>query len=89
MKAYKRITDKLRREKSNIFFLHYSCQSLGDDNEGFSPRITSIAVLHMISSQMHSFSVHLVAEEMGISREEIFNNYDAIEKQCLKNISSS
>lgn len=71
-------------EEEKIYFIHYSCQNLSDDNEGYSPRITSIAVLHMTSDQMNSFSMHLVAEEMNISRDKILENYDTIEKMMLK-----
>jgi len=38
----------------------------------------------MISDQMNSFSMHLVAEELGIQREEIFDKYDQIEKIMLR-----
>lgn len=67
-----------------IYFVHYSCQNLSDDNEGYSPRITSIAVLHMSSDQMGSFSMHIIAEEMNISRDEIFDRYDEIEELMLR-----
>jgi hypothetical protein len=33
---------------------------------------------------MHSFSMHLVAETMGIDRTEIHNHYDAIEARMLQ-----
>lgn len=79
----KKIDDNAR----NTFFIHYSCQSLGDDNEGYSPRITSIAVLHFNSSQMHSFSMHLCAEELGFKREEIAQHYDEIEAELLRQFS--
>lgn len=85
MDAYQKITGLISSNKQKAYFIHYSCQTLSDENEGYSPRITSIAVLHALSSQMHSFSVHLVAEEMGIPREEIFDRYDDIERQMLKN----
>ena len=84
MKALARIKDRLGTEKEKLYFIHYSCQSLSDENEGYSPKITSIAILHMLSSQMHSFSVHLTAEEMGISRENIFPEYDKIERKMLE-----
>lgn len=67
----------------NIYFIHYSCQNLSDDNEGYSPRITSIAVLHMKSDQMYSFSIHLEAEELKINRDQIFEEYDQIEERML------
>jgi hypothetical protein len=78
--------DKLKKiwlNKDNIYFIHYSCQNLSDDNEGYSPRITSIAVLHHQSNQMYSFSIHLVAEELGIDRANIFEQYDIIEEKML------
>ena len=76
--------DKINKNKQNTFFIHYSCQSLGDNNEGLSPRITSIAVLHCASSQMRSFSMHLSAEELGIGKVNISLNYDKIEKNLLE-----
>ena len=62
---------KLRENEQSLFIVHYSCQNLNDNNENYSPRITSIAVLHVGSSTMHSFSIHLVAEIKQIPREEI------------------
>lgn len=64
---------------NSLLLIHYSCQNLNDTNEGYSPRITSIAVLHMGSSTMHSFSIHLIAETKKIDREEIHNYYDKLE----------
>lgn len=83
-KTIKSTIRQLNENAENMYFIHYSCQNLSDDNEGYSPRITSIAVLHMISDQMYSFSMHLIAEEMKISRNEISNQYDDIEKLMLK-----
>lgn len=80
----KSIIKQLNDNVEKIYFIHYSCQSLSDGNEGYSPRITSIAVLHMISEQMSSFSMHLVAEELKILRENIVDHYDEIEKIMLK-----
>lgn len=65
-----------------ILFIHYSCQSFTDDNEGYSPRITSIAVLDE-ENNLKSFSIHLVAEKMHIERAQIANRYDEIEKNML------
>lgn len=84
MKQYKQDLKKINAQKEKIYFIHYSCQSLSDDNEGYSPRITSIAVLHMVSKQMYSFSIHLVAERLGINRDEIFNRYEEIERKMLE-----
>ena len=74
---------KILENRRKVFFIHYSCQSLSDDNEGYSPRITSIAVLHLESSQMYSFSMHLSAEELEIQRSDIGDNYDKIEINML------
>lgn len=74
----------LKSNESSLYVIHYSCQGLNDDNEGFSPRITSIAALHVASSTMHSFSIHLVAEIKKISRDEIHNHYDDIEATMLE-----
>ncbi|TBL77887.1 hypothetical protein [Paenibacillus thalictri] len=85
MGEYKERVKKLWLDKDNTYFIHYSCQNLSDDNEGYSPRITSIAVLHLQSKQMYSFSMHLVAEELNIDRESIFEHYDIIEEKMLEN----
>lgn len=74
----------LKNNEKNMYFIHYSCESLNDANEGYSPRITSIAVLHLPSRQMSSFSLHLIAEELHISRENICENYNKIETILLK-----
>lgn len=82
-----RVNDKIKLLEENtnqIFFIHYSCENLNDANEGYSPRITSIAVLHMASAQMSSFSMHLIAEEMHISRENISEKYNEIEVEMLQ-----
>ena len=79
--------DKVFENRKNTYFIHYACQNLSDENEGYSPRITSIAVLHFDSSQMSSFSMHLSAEELQISRENICTNYDKIETDMLSKFS--
>jgi hypothetical protein len=81
-----KIKDKIKFLEQNInqlLVIHYSCQNLNDNNEGYSPRITSIAVLHLGSSTMHSFSIHLIAEVKKIKREEIQSHYDELEAQIL------
>lgn len=73
----------LNENYQNIYCIHYSCQNLNDANEGYSPRITSIAVLHIASNQMSSFSMHLIAEERKIDRNHIVERYDEIESIML------
>ncbi len=77
------VLQHLKQHESQLLAIHYSCQSLGDGNEGLSPRITSIAVLHLASASMHSFSIHLIAEVRKVKREEIHEHYDDLEKQML------
>lgn len=76
---------KIRNNPENFYIIHYSCQSLYDDNETLSPRITSIAVNHYSTGQTISFSTHSIAEELNIDRDDVINNFDAIEKQLLEN----
>ena len=67
----------------NFYIIHYSCQSLYDDNEALSPRITSIAITHYATEQTVSFSTHAIAEELHIPREQVRERFDEIEKKLL------
>jgi len=87
MKAKDKISF-LDKNINQLLAIHYSCQNLNDNNEGFSPRITSVAVLHLGSSTMHSFSIHLIAEIKKIKREEIHDHYDDLEAQMLRDFYS-
>ena len=69
----------------NFYIIHYSCQSLYDDNDALSPRITSIAITHFATEQTISFSTHAIAEELKIERDDVKSKFDAIEMQLLKN----
>lgn len=73
----------LKQNENLLHVIHYSCENLNDNNDNYSPRITSIAIIHISSYTTHSFSMHLIAEELGIPRENITDNYDEIEKQML------
>ncbi len=81
---YRETIKFLKDNVKQIYAIHYSCQNLSDNNENYSPRITSIAVLHIGGDVMHSFSMHLVAETMGISRSDIHNHYNEIEERMLR-----
>lgn len=74
---------EIRRKPENFFMIHYSCQSLYDDNEALSPRITSIGISHFATEQTVSFSTHSIAEELHIAREEVRNRFDEIERKLL------
>lgn len=67
-----------------FYIIHYSCQSLNDDNETLSPRITSIAVNHYATGQTISLSTHSIAEELRIDRNKVLDNLDKIEQKLLK-----
>ena len=74
---------EIKKHADRFYVIHYSCQSLNDDNEGLSPRITSIAVSFLGNSQVVSFSTHAVAEELGISRDDVPDKLDDIERLLL------
>lgn len=74
----------IRRNSDKYYIIHYSCQSLYDDNEQLSPRITSIAITHFASEQTISFSTHSIAEELHIVREDVMTNFDKIEFLLLE-----
>ena len=75
---------EIRRNPENFYIIHYSCQSLNDDNDGLSPRITSIGVTHFSSEQTVSFSMHAIAEELKVPRERVMVELDQIEMRLLK-----
>lgn len=75
---------QVRRNKERTLIIHLSCQTLGDQNDGMSPRITSIAVMHASTKSVHSFSIHLTAEVRGICREDIESHYDELECEMLR-----
>lgn len=73
----------IKAHPENYYIIHYSCQSLYDDNEALSPRITSIAITHYATEQTVSFSTHSVAEELGIVRDDVLNSFDKVELSLL------
>lgn len=75
---------EVRRHPENFYVIHYSCQSLYDDNEGLSPRITSIAITHYATEQTVSFSTHSTSEELRITREAIRDRFDEVERELLR-----
>lgn len=73
----------VKNSPEHFFLIHYSCQNLNDDNEGLSPRITSIAINHYSTGQSVSFSTHSIAEELRIPRDEVFLRFNEIEFELL------
>lgn len=76
--------DRLFSDASNVWVIHYSCESFYDRPNGASPRITSIVVRRLESGQAISFSIHQIAEKHGVSFEDIQAHYDRLEKQMLE-----
>jgi hypothetical protein len=75
---------ELKAHPENFYIIHYSCQSLYDDNASLSPRITSIAITHFSTEQTVSFSTHSIAEELHIARDQVINRFDDVERQLLR-----
>jgi hypothetical protein len=66
-----------------VVVIHYSCESFYDRPGGASPRITSIAVRNLDSSQTTSFSIHQIAERRSYSANALEQHYDDLEKLML------
>lgn len=67
----------------HALIIHYSCESFFNIKDGRTPRITSIAVQNVLTSQTESFSIHKVAEINKVEIIKIKDNYDKLEKQML------
>jgi hypothetical protein len=75
----------VKKHPERFYIIHYSSQSLYDEGvDGLSPRITSIVVMHYATRQTVSFALHAEAESLGIAKDDVENNYDALEKALLE-----
>ena len=72
----------------SVCVIHYSCESFYDRKESGSPRITSIALRNLTSSQTRSFSIHQVAEVKQIPLDGIEAQYDVLEREMLEDFFS-
>lgn len=75
---------ELISKSERVIVIHYSCESFYDRPDGSSPRITSIAVRNLESSQTTSFSIHQVAEREGYSANALEEHYSQLEKLMLQ-----
>jgi hypothetical protein len=77
--------DDLFASKDKVVVVHYSCESFYDLPDGRSPRITSIAVRNLSSSQTESFSIHQMAElrRIPMTQADIELLYNELEKEML------
>ena len=56
----KEIINSFYDNNSHTLLIHYSCESFYDIKDGRTPRITSIAIRYLDSSQTKSFSIQLL-----------------------------
>src|SRR5665213_1379115 len=77
------ILDRTFADSTNVWVIHYSCESFYDRTDGRSPRITSIAVRKLDSAQTFSFSIHQTAERRRVAFQEIEQHYDDLEREML------
>jgi hypothetical protein len=75
---------RIRRHRDRCLVIHYACQSLYDDREGLSPRISNIIVKDFTNDQTVSFAAHLTAEKLHISKTEIEDRFDDVERTLLE-----
>jgi hypothetical protein len=78
---------QLYDRRESVLVIHYSCESFYERPDGFTPRVTSIAVRNVASGQTESFSIHKVAELKHIAMAEIAGHYDSLEKEMLDEFS--
>ena len=83
-KAARSALGKIFTDSSNVWVIHYSCESFYEIHEGRSPRITSIALHKLDSAQTMSFSIHKVAEIKGVPLSNISEHYDCLEREMLQ-----
>lgn len=82
-KTSSKLEDLLEHANSSLV-IHYSCESFYDNEDGRTPRVTSIAVRNLDSGQTESFSIHKTAEQKKCPFDEICNRYDELEMDMLE-----
>lgn len=71
------------KDKGKTFIIHYSCESFVT-NHGKTPRVTSICINNLKSSQTNSFSIHLQAQFEDLDFNNLSNeDYDRLELKML------
>ena len=83
-KQARQILREIVRDESNVFLIHYSCESFYEREDGRSPRITSIALRNLGSGQTDTFSIHQIAEINGVLLDDIEEDYDELEREMLE-----
>lgn len=78
---------ELTKDKSKCFIIHYSCESFITIH-GRTPRVTSICIRNLNSSQTTSFSIHLQAQFEGVNFDSLTDvEYDNLELKILNEFS--
>ncbi|MCL5245650.1 hypothetical protein M4I21_07515 [Cellulophaga sp. 20_2_10] len=82
------LLNELLKEKVKCNIIHYSCESFVT-NHGNTPRVTSICVMNLRTSQTKSFSIHLQAQFSGLDFNNLSSSeYDNLEKIMLEDFSA-
>lgn len=74
----------LEKNLSKVTLIHCSTSGLHDSDSGLSPRITGIVTHNIEHDVTHNFSYYIVAERNGITKKDISDHYDEIEKIMLE-----
>jgi hypothetical protein len=75
---------KLIAESKNVYSIHYSCESLDDQNTGITPRIAAICLFHFETKNIKIYSIYTEADCAGINVKTDKIDYDLYEKKMLE-----
>jgi hypothetical protein len=77
------LLSQITKDKSKSFIIHYSCESFVT-NHGRTPRVTSICIVNLMTSQTNSFSIHLQAQFVNLDFDNLTQSqYDMVELAML------
>lgn len=76
------LVERLFQDAHRVFVVHYSCESFYENATGASLRVTSIAIRNLKSAQTRSWSLHAMAELMGML-DVMQPNLNQIERRML------
>ncbi|MBF8963339.1 hypothetical protein I0P70_08785 [Pontibacter sp. FD36] len=78
------ILSHLLHQRSKVRLIHYACEDFMNPY-GRTPRITSISIYDFDTKQVESFSLHLSAQEMGLTERNLDEQQlNILEKDLLK-----
>jgi hypothetical protein len=75
---------QIRQHADRFYLIHYSSEALVDEGDTYSPRATSIVVIHYATRQTMSFALHTEAESRRIAKGDMEANYDDLEREMLR-----